>query len=114
MKTNMRLKRILAGLACAGALALSANAQAAIFHLGEFVPGNGDAGNPKIVGEMNLEPHVSLRNPPANDSVNYRIYFDLGNFTEFNMTSEANGFHAQVPFDAGIFSNLDGSQIGTF
>ncbi len=79
MNTNMKFKRVLAGLAFAGALALSANAQAVTIDAGIFGSTLGDLGtatNPKVV---NVNPSAGL----FLDTIN----FDLGTNTHFNMTS---------------------------
>jgi hypothetical protein len=91
MKANRKFKRVLAGLACAGALALSANAQAVTLDAGVFAPGAGDAANP-ITFNVTAGPSLFL------DTIN----FDLGSFTHFNMTSTANSI---LSFGAPIFEN---------
>ena len=95
MKTKGKLKRIIAGLACAGALALSANAQALT-----FVPGAGDAANPIVINT----------NVPGSSGVFLdTINFDLGSFTHFNLTSTATS--GILGFGAAIFENNGDSQV---
>lgn len=95
MKANKQFKRVLAGLACAGALALSANAQAANFDAGII---SGDPLNPTVF------------NSPTMGSGGFldTIYFDLGTNTIFNMTSTANNI---LFLAAAIFSNLPDVEV---
>jgi hypothetical protein len=95
--TNNKFKAVLAGLACAGALALSANAQAVTLDAGVFTAGNGSAANPIVI---NVNPTVGL----FLDTIN----FDLGSFTHFNMTSTVNDI---TFFGAPIFENVGDTQF---
>ena len=99
MKTKMKFKRVLAGLVCASALALSANAQAFDIDAGVFATGAGDAANPFIF-------NVNPTNPPPTftDTIN----FDMGLFTHFNMTSTATDI---LGFGATIFQNVTDGQV---
>lgn len=98
MNRKMKFKRILAGLACVGALALSANAQAVTLDAGIFAPGAGDAANPIVFSNIVAGPSVFL------DTIN----FDLGSFTHFNMTSTVNNIAA---FGAPIFENNGDTEV---
>ena len=97
MTTNKKFKTVLAGLACAGVLALSANAQAVTLDAGVFTAGNGSAANPIII---NVNPTVGL----FLDTIN----FDLGSFTYFNMTSTSPGISL---FGAPIFENNGDTEV---
>jgi hypothetical protein len=92
MKMKIKLKRVIAGLACAGALALSANAQALT-----FVPGAGDAANP-----------IVITSSPANGLFLDTINFDLGAFTHFSLTSTVSNISF---FGAPIFENNGDTQF---
>lgn len=92
MNRKMKFKRIIASLVVAGALALSANAQALT-----FIPGAGDAANP-IVISANVTPGLFL----------HTNNFDLGSFTHFNMTSTANNI---TFFGAPIFENNGDTEV---
>jgi hypothetical protein len=92
MNRKMKFKRIIAGLACVGALALSANAQAMT-----FIPGAGDAANPIIINA----------NVPAGLFLNTNN-FDLGSFTHFNMTSTVSNI---TFFGAPIFENVGDTEF---
>jgi hypothetical protein len=101
MKTNMRLKRVVACLVVAGVLALSANAQAITLDAGIFssTPGAlGTATNP-IVLTVNPASGIFL------DTIN----FDLGANTHFNMTSSA--VTNITFFGAPIFENLGDTEV---
>ena len=67
MKAQMKFKKLLVGLVAAGALALSANAQAVTIDAGIFGPTLGTAANPFV---LNVNPGNSI----FLDTVN----FDLG------------------------------------
>jgi hypothetical protein len=100
MNTNMKFKRVLAGLAFAGALALSANAQAVTIDAGIFGSTLGDLGtatNPKVV---NVNPSAGL----FLDTIN----FDLGTNTHFNMTSTVSNIQL---FGASIFENVNDAEV---
>lgn len=97
MTITGRIKTAVFGLVAAGALALSANAQAVTLDAGVFVPGAGDAANP-IALNVTAGPGLFL------DTIN----FDLGSFTHFNMTSTANSILA---FGAPIFENVGDSEF---
>lgn len=97
MKTKMKFKRVVFGLVAAGALALSANAQAVTLDAGIFAPGAGDAANPVT---LNVTPGPGL----FLDTIN----FDLGSFTHFNMTSTTNNINL---FGATIFENVFDTEV---
>jgi len=103
MKTNMRLKKVVACLVAAGALALSANAQAITIDAGVFAVGNGDAANPIVVNVS--DPGASGGSGFFLDTIN----FDLGAFTHFNMTSNAAGLTQY--FGASIFENINDAEV---
>lgn len=101
MKVNMRFKRIVACLVAVGALALSANAQAATLDAGVF------GSTPGALGTA-TNPVVLTVNPTAGlflDTIN----FDLGTNTLFNMTSSA--VTNITFFGAPIFENLGDTQV---
>ncbi|MDN5941662.1 MAG: VPLPA-CTERM sorting domain-containing protein [Nitrospira sp.] len=102
MKTNMKFKKAVVGLVAAGALALSANAQAVTIDAGVFAPGAGDAAN-KITITV-PDPGQSGGAGLFTDTIN----FDLGSFTHFNMTSTVNGIDF---FGSTIFENVDDGEI---
>jgi len=103
MNTNMKFKRALAGLACAGALALSANAQAVTLDAGVFAPGAGDAANPIII----TVPDPG--NPGGSGLFTDTVNFDLGAFTHLNMTSTVG--NAISFFGSTIFENVGDAEI---
>lgn len=102
MTANKSFKTLLAGLACAGALALAANAQAVTLDAGVFTPGNGDAANPIVLAV--LDPGTPGGSGLFLDTIN----FDLGSFTHFNMTSTVNGV---TFFGAPIFENVGDTEV---
>jgi hypothetical protein len=108
MNRKMKFKRIIAGLACVGALALSANAQALVITLD--ANGVGDAG---VFGSTLGQPGTAT-NPitftfsPADGLFLNTVTFDLGTNQLFNMTSTVNGISF---FGAPIFSNVNDSQV---
>jgi hypothetical protein len=109
MNTKMKFKRIIAGLACAGALALSANAQALVITLD--ANGVGDAG---VFGSTLGDPGTAT-NPitftfsPASGLFLNTVTFDLGTNQLFNMTSTVS---SQISFfGAPIFENNGDSQV---
>jgi hypothetical protein len=98
MKANAKLKRILAGLACAGALALSANAQAVTLDAGVL----GGVGSPY---QITVNPGAPLTSV-FTDTIN----FDLGSWTHFNMSSS--GITGNIlGFGASIFENSGDTQV---
>ncbi len=102
MKANRKFKRVIAGLACAGALALSANAQAVTLDAGVFTVGNGDAANPIIINVPDPG------NPGGSGLFTDTVNFDLGSFTHLNMTSTVNGI---TFFGSTIFENVGDAEI---
>jgi hypothetical protein len=101
MKVTMKFKRAVFGLVAAGALALSANAQAVTLDAGIFgsTPGAlGTATNP-VVYTVN----------PASGLFLDTIDFDLGTNQFFNMTS-ANVTNISF-FGAPIFSNVSDAEV---
>lgn len=102
MKANKKFKRVIVGLACAGALALSANAQAVTLDAGVFTVGNGDAANPITFTVPN--PGQPTGGGLFTDTIN----FDLGSFTHLNMTSTVNGIDF---FGSTIFENVGDAEI---
>ena len=97
MKENVKFRKVLAGLVAAGALALSANAQAVTLDAGIFGPTLGTAANP-----------VVLNVNPANSVFLDTINFDLGAFTHFNMTSTTTNISF---FGVPIFENNNDNQV---
>lgn len=97
MTITRTIKITVFGLVAAGALALSANAQAVTLDAGVFATGAGDAANP-ITFNVTAGPNFFL------DTIN----FDLGSFTHFNMTSTTNNINF---FGSTIFDNVLDSEI---
>jgi hypothetical protein len=97
MKAKVTFKKVLAGLVAAGALALSANAQAVTLDAGIFGPTLGTAANPVV---LNVTPGNSI----FLDTIN----FDLGPFTHFNMTSTTTNI---LSFGAPIFENVNDNEV---
>ena len=100
MKTTKTLKAVVVGLVAAGALALSANAQAVTLDAGVFGPNLGNLGtatNP-VVFNVNPSPGLFL------DTIN----FDLGTWTHFNMSSTVTGI---TFFGAPIFENNNDEEV---
>jgi hypothetical protein len=97
MKAKVTFKKVLAGLVAAGALALSANAQAVTLDAGIFGPTLGTAANPVV---LNVTPGNSI----FLDTIN----FDLGAFTHFNMTSTTTNI---LSFGAPIFENVNDNEV---
>jgi hypothetical protein len=97
MKAKVTFKKVLAGLVAAGALALSANAQAVTLDTGIFGPTLGTAANPVV---LNVTPGNSI----FLDTIN----FDLGPFTHFNMTSTTTNI---LSFGAPIFENVNDNEV---
>ena len=96
MKVKMKFKTVVVGLVAAGALALSANAQAVTLDAGIFGSTLGTPGTA-------TNPIVLTVNPSAGlflDTIN----FDLGTNTHFTMTSSA--VTNITFFGAPIFENL--------
>lgn len=101
MKTNVKLKRVLASLACAGAFALSANAHAITLDAGIFGSNLGDPGTA-------TNPVIFNVNPADSGLFLDTINFDLGTNTHFNMTSIVN---AVISFGAPIFENNGDTEV---
>ncbi len=106
MKAKMKFKRIVACLIAAGALALSANAQAMTYNAGTFgsTPGDlGTATNPIVIngGGTNLDPDGLL----FLDTIN----FDLGTNNYFNMRTS--GLTNVSLFKVPIFENNGDTQV---
>ncbi len=101
MKSVKTFKTVVIGLAAAGVLALSANAQAVTLDAGVFGPNLGDLGT-----ETN--PVVLNVTPPSAGLFLDTINFDLGAWTHFNMTSTVNGI---TFFSAPIFDNINDSEF---
>ena len=99
MKAKVTFKKVLAGLVAAGALALSANAQAVTLDAGIFGPTLGTAANPVV---LNVTPGNSI----FLDTIN----FDLGAFTHFSMTSTTTNI---LSFGAPIFENVNDNEVVT-
>jgi len=100
MTATKSFKTVLAGLACAGALALAANAQAVPYNPNQaFGAGYGDAANPAVI----------TVNHPLAEFFQDTINFDLGSFTHFNMTSTTTGL--SLWFGASIFENVLDTQV---
>ena len=100
MKANMKFKKVLVGLVAAGALALSANAQAVTLDAGIFGSTLGALGTA-------TNPVVITVNPAAGlflDTIN----FDLGTNTRFNMTSTVSNISF---FGAPIFENVHDTEV---
>jgi hypothetical protein len=99
----MKFKRVLAGLACAGALALSANAQAVTLDAGIFS---------NILGQPGTVTNKIILNVPVNGATDSlfldTINFDLGLNTHFNMTSSVVNVGN---FGAPIFENVGDSEV---
>ena len=91
MKTKMKFKRVLAGLVCASALALSANAQAMTIEASAGATGSGTLADPFVV-----------ITPTAPGLFLHTINFDLGTDTHFNMTSTVSNL---LSFGVPIFEN---------
>jgi hypothetical protein len=101
MKANMKFKRVLASLACAGVLALSANAQAVTLDAGIFGSTLGDPGTATKPVIFNVNPTSGL----FLDTIN----FDLGINQFFNMTSTVS---SQISFfGAPIFKNVGDTEV---
>ena len=104
MKAKMKFKRIVACLVAAGALALSANAQAVTIDAGIFgsTPGAlGTATNPIVL-------NVSVPSSPSLflDTIN----LDLGTNLYFNMTSRLTNLNSQF-FGVPIYENNGDTQF---
>jgi len=102
MMTNTTFKTALAGLVCAGTLALAANAQAITLDAGVFTLGNGDAANPIVINVPDPG------NPGGSGIFLDTINFDLGSFTHFNMTSTVAGV---TFFGVPIFENNGDTEV---
>lgn len=100
MNTKMKFKKVLVCLVAAGALALSANAQAITLDAGIFGPNLGDVGTETNKLVLNINPSSGL----FLDTIN----FDLGNWTHFNMTSTVNNISF---FGAPIFENIGDTEF---
>lgn len=101
MKKKMKFKRVVFGLVAAGALALSANAQAVTLDAGIFGSTLGDLGTA-------TNPVVINVNPAAGGLFLDTINFDLGTNTLFNMTSTTNNIQF---FGATIFENVFDTEV---
>jgi len=100
MKSTKTFKTVVVGLAAAGVLALSANAQAVTLDAGVFGPNLGDLGTATNPVVLNINPATGL----FLDTIN----FDLGAWTHFNMTSTVNGI---TFFGASIFENNNDDEV---
>jgi hypothetical protein len=101
MKARMKFKKVFVGLVAAGALALSANAQAVTLDAGIFGPNLGDPGTA-------TNPVIFNVNPADSGLFLDTINFDLGINTHFNMTSTVNSITA---FGAPIFENNGDTEV---
>jgi hypothetical protein len=101
MKAHIKFKKVFVGLIAAGALALSANAQAVTLDAGIFgstLGALGTATNPVVLNVNPADSGLFL------DTIN----FDLGTNTHFNMTSTVNSI---TSFGASIFENNNDAEV---
>ncbi len=97
MKIALNVKTAFCSLVAAGALAMSANAQAVTLDAGVFTTGAGDVANP-------ITFNVTAGSGLFLDTIN----FDLGSFTHFNMTSTTSNL---LSFGAPIFENFGDTEV---
>lgn len=95
MKLRYNIKTVMAGFVAASTLMLGATAYAATFDAGIFAVGNGDAANPIVI----TSPGGGANPAGFLDTIN----FDLGSFTQFNMTSQLTNVAQGTPGVLGAF-----------
>ncbi len=101
MNAKVKFKKVIVGLVVAGALALSANAQAVTLDAGIFGSNPGDLGTAS-------NPVIFNVNPADSGLFLDTINFDLGSWTHFNMTSTVNGIQL---FGVPIFENNGDTEV---